>query len=113
MKNLSSLLFISCLLTISSSKIYAQNVSPNDSINYINKVATVCGKVAQVSVVDNSTFINIDKPHPYQNFYFYYPKPNYDAKKYINYNVCATGIVKRHNGKLQIKLKNISDLSRN
>lgn len=38
---------------------------------YVGKEVSVCGKVVQIHTTRNGdTFINLDRPHPYQNFYF-------------------------------------------
>lgn len=101
--------FISFLLLFSFD-VMANNITSNQVQNYVGKKATVCGKIAEISTVNNNTFINIDAPHPYQKFYFYTHNQTL-SNKYLFRTVCGTGVVRMHKGKFQIILSDIRSLS--
>lgn len=80
---------------------------------FVGKNVTVCGKVAQIHTTEfGDTFINLDKKHPQQKFYFY--TYNQTVSSSILYkNVCGTGVLAEHKGKLQIKIVDVRSLTFN
>lgn len=91
------------LFLFASFSVSAKKISVNEVSRFVGNKVTVCGKVAQISKVGIDSFINLNKPHPYQNFYFYSANQTL-SQKYLLKNVCGTGLVEKHNGKYQIKI---------
>ena len=98
-------------LFLISIKGYATVLSSDQVAGFLGKKVTVCGRVVEISKLKNDIFINIDKPHPLQNFYFY--TNNFNDRKILFKNVCGTGVIEEHKGKYQIKISNINQLSIN
>lgn len=104
--------FFAATLLISSNAIAEiEKLSPKQALNHVGKKATVCGTIVEISNFGNDTFVNIDKPHPYQQIYFYLNQ-NLD-KKYLFKKVCGTGRIEKHKGKMQIKISDMRNLSLN
>lgn len=97
------------IFCVISSSAIANTISANSAKNYINKKATVCGKIAEVAKVNNDNFINLDNRHPYQTFTFYTGaaeiNPNIRGKV-----ICGTGIIIMHKGKPSMVIKTENSL---
>ena len=96
---------------LSFSSITFADVQAQDAKYYLDKQVTVCGKAVQIVSKENYTFINLNKSHPYQDFYFYYLSSTFPAKDMLNKTVCAKGIVKNHNVKYQIIINSLDQFS--
>ena len=88
---------LSILITVSSS-LFADVIPPEKTKDYVGKTATVCGKAVQIESKANYTFINLNKPHSYQDFYFFYPSSTIPKSSFLNKKVCATGTIRIHYG---------------
>ncbi len=76
---------------------------------YVGKEVSVCGKVVQIHTTRNGdTFINLDRPHPYQNFYFYLYNQYVNKEIFLNKTLCRKGVVNSHKGKYQIILSTLT-----
>src|SRR5574344_1708871 len=67
----------------------------------IGKSTTVCGYVAQVTNINNITFVNFDHNYPRQNFYFFIN----DGRNFNQYEgkiICGYGQITLHKGRLEI-----------
>jgi hypothetical protein len=105
-------LVLSLLLTFSSG-VFANNKLTTDQLSgFVGKNVTVCGKVVEITTNNRDTFINLDKPHPHQNFYFYANNQTISFNRLFK-NVCGTGILKTHKGKYQIIISDLKSLSFN
>ncbi len=76
---------------------------------YVGKEVSVCGKVVEIHSTSNGdTFINLDRPHPYQNFYFYLYNQYVNKEIFLNKTLCRKGVVNSHKGKYQIILSTLT-----
>lgn len=98
------------LLTLLSFDVMATTINTNQVQGYVGKNVTVCGKIAEITIIRNDTFINIDASHPYQKFYFYTNNQTLN-NAYLNKTVCGTGTLNSHKGKYQIKIADVRSLS--
>lgn len=106
MKHLVLILFLSV-----SFSALANNKFTTDQLSsgLVGKNITVCGKVAEITTIRGDTFINLDKPYPFQTFYFYANHQTLSLNKFYK-TVCGTGVLNSHKGILQIKIKDLSTL---
>ena len=88
---------LSILITVSSS-LFADVIPPEKTKDYVGKTATVCGKAVHIVSREDHTFINLNKFHPYQDFYFFYPSSTFPKSSFLNKKVCATGTIQIHYG---------------
>lgn len=83
----------------------AQVIAPEQAQDYVGRFATVCGKIAQIADKGDYVFINLTRPFPNHNFYYFYPKNNFARNEIVNSKACVTGIVEQKTGKTpQIKV---------
>lgn len=93
-----------------SATVAAGEVKPSKAANYAGQYATVCGKAVEVTTRSGDTFINLDKKHPRQDFYFYYYGNDIPRSKILSKKVCGSGVIATHKGKSQIIIENPNDL---
>lgn len=99
-------------MMVASVNSYAVETTAENASRYIGQEVTVCGKVAQVATVNGDIFVNLEKRHPYNDFYFYLYGTNAMASGTPSGTVCGTGVVQQHKSKTQIILNSASDLTR-
>lgn len=113
-------LLISLLLYSES---YSQNfISPQEAVNYIGEIKTVCGVVMSAKYIPfirgKPTFLNFDKPYPNQIFtVIIWEKDIYKFKK--NYQklclkvkkICVTGVIKSYRGISEIIVRDPSQIT--
>ena len=81
---------------------------------YVGKSVMACGKVAQVTVRSEITYINLDRPYPSQTLalvVWQNELPAYEARfgkvsALENKRVCARGIIEEYRKTLQIIMSN-------
>ena len=95
----------------STGSLAMENLSAEDSIQHLGEIATVCGKVAQVATFSGETFINLERKHPNQVFYFYFPDVSTDTSRLQSKFVCGSGLIERHKGKAQIVINSPANLT--
>ena len=90
-------------------------INPTNAINYVGKVKTVCGSVANANYASRSrggpTFINLDKPYPNQVFTILiwdsdrekFSQP--PEKMYRGKNICVSGKIIVYRGVAEIIIK--------
>ena len=66
-------LTLGLILSICSISSFASELTSDSAKRNVGDVKTVCGKVVEITKIGNDIFINLNKPHPMQEFYFYYP----------------------------------------
>lgn len=102
------LILISYLISFSA--MANTNYIGTDQVSrYVGKEVSVCGKVVEIhSTSKGDTFINLDRPHPYQNFYFYIYNQRVNKDFFLNKTICRKGVVNSHKGKYQIILSTLT-----
>lgn len=98
------------LLPVSFGVLANNKLTTNQISGYVGQKITICGKVAEITTIKSDTFINLDQPHPYQNFYFYANNQTLSSNKLFK-TVCGTGVLSNHKGKFQIKISDLRSLS--
>ena len=87
---------------------------------YVGQTMTVCGNVASAKFAHQSkgqpTFLNLDQPYPRHIFTIVIFGNNRSAfgspeKTYVGKNICATGLIKSYQGKLEIIAKEPSQIT--
>lgn len=102
----------SIALSLLAAPVFASEVvSSAQAGNHIGKRVTVCGKAVEIVNINGDTFINLDKKHPYKDFYFYYYGNDFPKSLFLNKEVCSTGVVHEHKGRSQIIINNPSQIS--
>lgn len=86
-------------------------VSAFEAKNLAGQYATVCGKVSEIKTIDRDTFINLEKKHPNQPFYFYHYGRTFPERKFLSQEVCASGLVVMHKNKPQIIIESPDELT--
>jgi hypothetical protein len=95
----------------SSGNADALKISPDDAINHVGEMATVCGRVASAKYATSTrgqpTFLNLDKPYPNQVFTAVIWGSNRAAFPYApeslgDRRICVTGTIKIYRGKAEI-----------
>lgn len=105
-----TILSLSFFLSFATQAVAANIVSSSEARNHVGKNITVCGKAVQIAKVGRSTFINLDKPHPGKDFYFYYRGADFPSSTYQNKEVCGKGTIVMHKGTPQIIIKNPGEI---
>ena len=102
------LILISCLISFTA--MANTNYIRTDQVSrYVGKEVSVCGKVVEIhSTSKGDTFINLDRPHPYQKFYFYLYNQRVNKDFFLNKTICRKGVVNSHKGKYQIILSTLT-----
>ena len=111
-------LLISLLLYFES---YPQNfISPQEAVNYIGEIKTVCGVVMSAKyapfIRGKPIFLNLDKPYPNQIFtVIIWEKDRYKFKKppeivFKGKKICVTGVIKSYRGIPEIIVRDPSQI---
>ena len=94
-----------------AAKADSPSVSPADAVNYVGRMATVCGVVASAKYAESThrqpTFLNLDKAYPNQVFTALIWGSNRAAFSYapeslMGRKICVTGQVELYKGKPEI-----------
>lgn len=102
----------SIALSLLAAPVFASEVvSSSQARNHVGKVVTVCGNAAQIVNIKGDTFINLDKSYPNHDFVFYYYGYDFPISKFINHDVCGTGLITIHKNKPNIVIEKPSQIS--
>lgn len=97
-------------LIVFSLSAHAGTITANQAKQFKNESITVCGEAVEITSLSGDTFINIDKKHPNQDFYFYYYGSDFPISKFLSKKVCGTGIILGHKAKTQIMIESPGEL---
>lgn len=97
----------------------AQQVSPQSALNYVGRTATVCGRVATATFVENkSVLLAFDQPYPAQSFSaiiramdrikFGTPEMSMPGKR-----LCVSGPILNAQGRAQMILREPAQITAN
>lgn len=99
------------LVSAQASAMNESTVSAVEAKNYLGQIVTVCGQVSEVKTISLDTFINLEKKHPNQPFYFYHYGRTFPERKFLSQEVCASGLVVMHKNKPQIIIESPDELT--
>jgi hypothetical protein len=96
---------------------HAACLSPDEAANHIGEHATVCGLVASAAYTrSQTTFLNFEKPYPNHPFFaviFKSDREKFGAPESSlkGTNVCVTGDIRLYQGKPEIILNDLKQLT--
>lgn len=110
---------LAVLLLAAAPAAMAQQVSPQSALNYVGRTATVCGKVATATFVENkAVLLAFDQPYPAQSFSaliramdrikFGTPEMSMPGKR-----LCVSGPVLNAQGRAQMILREPGQITTN
>lgn len=115
------IIFFTLCITISAFTHSTETISIKSihSSNYIGKNLTVCGPINQIKYFKSGIYLNFDSHYPnhsmtgvlWQDTANEYIKKYGKAETLINKKICINGLIKSYNGKPQISINNILQLS--
>jgi hypothetical protein len=107
-RNSVHLLIISLIVCCPAILFAAERITPEEAINHIGKVATVCGHVVSTHYATRSrrqpTFLNLNRPYPNHVFTVLIwgkDRPKFSSAPEIyfrNKRICVTGNIERYKG---------------